>query len=187
MKEWITSDHHFGHKAILTFTPKRYNDNKQEFKSIEEHDQNLINKWNSLISSEDLVYYLGDFAYKCNINYAQYIFWSLNGRKILICGNHDNRLAKKFINCWEEIHQLLRIEIIKENGSKQPILLGHRPFLTWESKCWHFHGHTHGNIEHLNKKLVVPDHHFILIRKDIGIDTNNGYPYNLNNLIKLYE
>jgi len=187
MKEFITSDHHFGHKAILKFTPKRYNDQGQEYKTIEEHDQDLIRKWNSIVSPNDLVYHLGDFAYKCSMSYAQYIFWSLNGRKILILGNHDSKLAKKFTNSWEEIHQLLRIEVLKSNGVKQSILLGHRPFLTWESKCWHFHGHTHRNIEHLNNNLKAPDYHSISIRKDIGVDTNNGYPYDLQSLIDNYD
>jgi calcineurin-like phosphoesterase family protein len=184
---WITSDHHFGHKAILSFTPKRCKDNGEDYKNIEEHDQDLIRKWNELVQPNDIVYYLGDFAYKCSMSYAQYIFWSLNGKKILISGNHDHKLANKFTNSWEEICQIKRIEVTKSNGGKQLLLLGHRPFLTWESKCWHFHGHTHSNIEKLNNNLKAPDHHSIQIRKDIGIDTNDGYPYNLQNLVNSYD
>lgn len=187
MAQFITSDHHFGHKAILTFEPKRLKDDGTQFKSIEEHDQYLIAKWNSMVQPNDTVYHLGDFAYKCSMSYAQYIFWGLNGRKILICGNHDNKLAKRFTNSWDEIHQILRIEVTKANGGKQSILLSHRPFLTWESKCWHFHGHTHGKIEKLNNNLQAPDYHGILIRKDIGVDTNNGYPYDLQKLVNSYD
>lgn len=186
-KEFITSDHHFGHNAILTFEPKRLKDDGTQFKDIKEHDQYLINKWNSIVSPEDTVYYLGDFAYKCNMNYAQYCFWSLNGKKILICGNHDNKIAKKFKDSWNEIYELFRIDVIKSNGVLQHVLLSHRPFLTWENNCWHFHGHTHGKIEHLNNEIVIPDYHSIRIRKNIGIDTNNGYPYKLEDLIKKYE
>jgi calcineurin-like phosphoesterase family protein len=176
MKQFITSDQHYGHKSILIFNPKRLKDDGSEFKTIQEHDNYLIEKYNSIVSNNDLVYHLGDFAYKCNKNYAESIFWRLNGRKILIIGNHDSRIAKKFINCWEEVHELLRIEIVKSNGFKQKVLLSHRPFLSWERSCIHLHGHTHGKIEHLNK-----DH--FLIRKDIGVDTNNLYPYDLEELI----
>src|SRR4030042_2483740 len=167
MKTWITADHHFGHKSVLKFEPTRlWKKDSTLFRNIYEHDQFLIERWNSIISTDDLVYYLGDFAYQCNKLYAETIFWQLNGTKILIAGNHDHNIAKKFTNCWNEIHELLRIQITKENGHKRGIIMGHRQFLSWEiNSCDHIHGHCHGSTP--NSK-----HRF-----DCGIDTNNGYPY----------
>ena len=54
-QRFITSDLHFGHKNILEY-------DKRPFSSIEEHDESLIENWNSLVRPQDLVYCLGDIT-----------------------------------------------------------------------------------------------------------------------------
>lgn len=82
---FIISDTHFSHESILKFEPSR---NTQMLKDgFENHDEWLINQWNSVIAPNDVVLHLGDFAFK-NIQEVQH---KLNGRKILILGNHDRK------------------------------------------------------------------------------------------------
>jgi calcineurin-like phosphoesterase family protein len=169
--KYFTSDQHFGHKAILHFINGRH-----EFSTITEMEDYIIQKWNSVITDEDEVYVLGDFAYKCSKKHAESIFWQLNGIKYLIPGNHDNKLALKFTDCWESIDQIKRVSIILPNGVEQYLLLSHRPFLSWEKKCWHLHGHTHGTIQELNKGLR---------RLDVSVELYDYTPISEEQVIKL--
>ena len=47
---WFTSDTHFNHENILKFC-------NRPFKDITEHDQKLIENWNSKISPDDTVFH----------------------------------------------------------------------------------------------------------------------------------
>ena len=80
---WFIGDTHFGHANILTFeATKPY----RPFSTIEDHDEELIKRWNSVVKKQDIVWMLGDFALsksglKCGLR--------LNGVKKLVMGNHD--------------------------------------------------------------------------------------------------
>ena len=50
---WITSDTHFGHDKDFIWKARGYC-------SIQEHDEDLIKKWNERIKPDDIVYHLGD-------------------------------------------------------------------------------------------------------------------------------
>jgi calcineurin-like phosphoesterase family protein len=81
---FIISDTHFGHKRILDFEPVRLQQMKKDGFNEQDHDEWVISQWNSVIQPTDVVLHLGDFAFK-NLDIQQ----RLNGRKILILGNHD--------------------------------------------------------------------------------------------------
>ena len=75
---FVTSDHHFGSWQM----PRPF----AVFSKDEEKE--LVEKWNSVVGKDDIVYYNGDFA-DCNVkdicNYAK----QLNGQIVLVKGNHD--------------------------------------------------------------------------------------------------
>lgn len=76
-------DLHFGHRNILKFTTR-----KTYVSTIEEHDALIVSNWNEVVrKKEDLVYVLGDVAWTRES--AEIHLPQLNGRKILIAGNHD--------------------------------------------------------------------------------------------------
>jgi Predicted phosphohydrolase len=50
-------------------------------------NEHIKNKWNEMISNDDIVYIVGDFARRDFKNYVN----SLNGKKIFIQGNHGYR------------------------------------------------------------------------------------------------
>lgn len=88
MNTWIASDTHFGHKRIIELA-------NRPFASVEEMDAELIRRWNVKVAPNDLVFHLGD-VFLCGAKRAAEIASQLNGRKILIRGNHDHFTDTKF-------------------------------------------------------------------------------------------
>ena len=83
MTTYVIGDTHFNHKNILKFAAE-----ERPFATLEEHNNELIARWNSVVDDEDTVYHLGDFALGYKTNPQEYLS-QLKGRKILIAGYHD--------------------------------------------------------------------------------------------------
>lgn len=140
MKTWITSDLHFGHKNIMRFCPisrARFHEDLDYMHTA------MIKEWNDLIAPEDLTYILGDVAFMSGYE-ASKIMNRLNGRKILVEGNHDRKTLndKNFRESFEEVHKYLDINY---NGTK--VVMFHYPIAEWDQMhrgSVHFHGHLHG-------------------------------------------
>ena len=169
MNTYITSDPHFGHKNIIKYNPKY-----RQFSSIDEMDSSMMSSWNSLVKPEDLVYILGDFAFH-KPGKATEVAMQLNGRKILITGNHDYDMKlvkyKPFIECFEEI---TNYKEIKFNGHK--ICMMHYPICEWHN-CHHgsimLHGHLHGKPSGLSKYRV----------RDVGFDATGNIVSLLDDIV----
>jgi calcineurin-like phosphoesterase family protein len=161
MMRWFISDTHFGHKKIL-----KYQAATRTFESAEAMDEHMISVWNKHIKPKDLVYVVGDFSFYRDMTINQNILTRLNGKKILIRGNHDigettEYLAAGFAD--------VRDELIMKLSNAQSVLVKHYPYdspwwirlwlrLTgklggWkkyyalypiDKGLWHIHGHHHG-------------------------------------------
>lgn len=83
---WFTADHHFCHANIIKYCGR-------PFRDVHEMDTTMIARWNTLVKPNDLVYHLGDFAL-ASLPVMQEIRKSLNGRIILLKGNHDGSWAR---------------------------------------------------------------------------------------------
>lgn len=96
---WFISDTHFGHANILTF---KDNEGKpiRPFISVEDMDETMVENWNSLIKPKDRVYHLGDVVMNRR---CLAILERLNGRKVLIKGNHDIFKLKDYTPYFEDI------------------------------------------------------------------------------------
>lgn len=82
---FLTSDTHFNHKNII-----KYEHDTRPFNTIEEMNDVLIERWNSVVTSSDTVYHLGDFFMgQTRKNLYEEILSKLNGKIHLIIGNHD--------------------------------------------------------------------------------------------------
>lgn len=156
---WFTADTHFGHEYILDAC-------QRPFKSIKEHDDALIERWNKAVNKHDMVYHCGDFAL-ANCDYICEIIDQLNGQKFLIEGNHDRLtvgIKKRFIT----VERIKEIKVTDEEaGIKQKITLCHYPIESWRSKShgsWHLHGHCHGDLKAIERRL------------DVGVDCHNFNP-----------
>jgi len=110
MKYWFVSDTHFGHSNIIRYTNRPWLrdgdlDEKGNWISKEiakerckEMDEAMIKNWNERVKPEDQIFHLGDFCFKNSPggklgegeqNTAKYYENKLNGKMILIQGNHD--------------------------------------------------------------------------------------------------
>lgn len=173
-KVWFTSDTHFSHENILRFCQRPYND-------VNEMNEDLINKWNDVVGTEDTVFHLGDFAWGGSEVWKN-ILSRLNGHIHLIIGNHDvKNLREGFHKYFESISLQRQITV---EGRK--IYLNHYPFLTWggiyrrdEDKVWQLFGHVHsknGQSGADSSRLL----HLLPTQYDVGVDNNNYRLINFN-------
>ena len=144
MSIWFSSDHHFGHRNIIKFC-------KRPFKDVQEMDEIMIQKWNAVVKPDDLVYYIGDFQISDDPD--KYLP-RLNGRKILIKGNHDyEHPAVIESDHWEETHDILVRSI---NNCK--ITLCHYAMRVWPSAhkgSLMLYGHSHNRLIGSSQSLDV--------------------------------
>ena len=86
-KIFLTSDLHFGHDRGFLYEPRG-------FDNIGDHDETVIQNWNSVVSEDDDVYILGDLMLNDNAHGIECIK-RLNGHLHIIYGNHDTDARKK--------------------------------------------------------------------------------------------
>lgn len=170
-KIWVTSDLHFNHLNILKYEPI-----SRPFETVEEMNEVLIKNWNDRVGADDTVYVLGDF-FMGQLTSIKEIFDRLNGKVILIRGNHDtkNRLAvyeewgievkdieylpykgRYFVMCHFPIASKEFIDMVRRDNSEVIIL----------------YGHVHSNAP---KGYVDGTYH-------IGVDTNDLAPVNIHQI-----
>lgn len=136
-KKFYISDWHYGHKNVLGF------DNRP-FTSIEQMNEELIRRWNSVVSAGDLVYILGDMFW-CTPKIAAPIMEQLNGQKILVKGNHDRWHDSKFDKLFVKIDEYMEIEDEGRN-----VVLCHYPIPCFKNHFYgwiHLYGHVHNSFE----------------------------------------
>jgi calcineurin-like phosphoesterase family protein len=124
MNMFFTGCTHFQHANIIKLT-------NRPFSSVEEMDETLIDNWNKTVGKNDVVYHLGDFAYRGTTSNSD-ILKRLNGRITLIQGNHDPVI-------WG--HKYYEF---KDN--KRLFVLFHYPIEEWNGYyrgAVHIHCHTH--------------------------------------------
>lgn len=135
-KTFIISDTHFNHGNIIKYT-------NRPFTGIRHMNESMIHYWNETVGKNDLVYHLGDFAFSDQRNMMKLVE-SLNGRIIIIRGNHDRRGTGWLLECgFQEVHNILEIG---------PYILSHWPVsVSGINDKINFHGHTHNRILNSNK------------------------------------
>ena len=133
---FLISDTHFGHNNILTFK-KQDGSLLRSFNNIWEHDEFLIEKWNSVVKQQDKVYHLGDLGFK-TFTYLSTILSRLNGTKVLIKGNHDNFKLSQYAQFFKDI---------RATHTLDKLILSHIPIHPYSLDRWqgNLHGHLHSN------------------------------------------
>jgi calcineurin-like phosphoesterase family protein len=126
----MISDTHWSHKNIIDYC-------NRPFLDTNDMDRVMLEKWNSVVKKDDLVYHLGDVAFVNDGDFKK-LMAKLNGRKFLICGNHDRKRATWYMENGFEWAS--RYPIIYDNF----IILSHEPvFLNTNSVFANVHGHIH--------------------------------------------
>ena len=131
---FLTSDTHFGHQNILKLE-------KRPFLDTDIMDKELIKNWNSVVTSRDIVFHLGDVSFHDKKRTTE-IISKLNGKKILICGNHDeSRSNKWWLDCG--FSEVYRYPIVY----KDFFIMGHTPPCYYNDATAYFYlfGHVHSS------------------------------------------
>lgn len=166
---YYLGDTHFGDERIMKLA-------KRPYFSSEEMDNDILRKWNRKVKCDDTVYILGDFA--VDDSSAQ-IVSQLNGRKILLLGNHDNVLSLATLIKFDNVKT---ITTIKDNG--RSVCLCHYPLLSYDRSVYggyHVFGHIHNNENDLAYSLQkkLPNSF------NCGADVVGFTPRTLDELIEL--
>jgi len=84
-------------------------------------NKEMMKRWNSVVSDEDTVYYIGDFSMRFEV--AQIWAPALRGTKILVHGNHDKTWIgrKDFQEYVQKYKNLGFLEIVTEMKLKLPL------------------------------------------------------------------
>jgi len=143
---FFISDLHLGHDNILKFFRPQFND-------ITEHNEFIVDEWNSIVKPKDVVYVLGDVAFDLDgLRHIKYC----NGNKHLIKGNHDNLLVMDYVDVgFQKIEGCMRYK---------EFVLSHVPI---HENCMEFNWrlNIHGHIHEESKN--IPDKRYINVNVDV--------------------
>lgn len=196
MSRFFISDIHLFHNLMLKH---------RGYVSFEEMHQDIINHWNKVVHKGSTVYVVGDFTFG-EFEESKNILNKLNGRKILIKGNHDRKTKRQlktkdwldmgFFDVMDE--DIVKIHSEKEN-KKIEFHLKHYPYSWhWLKKLytqifgkeikrtynqlypkWTEMWHIHG---HHHGGCLVHDNEI-----NVSWETLNGKPISEHEILKIRE
>jgi len=182
MKYWFVSDYHLGHSRVLSLC-------NRPFKNINEHDNVLITNHNSLVTDNDTVIDLGDVGFRCRPEYLADCLSRMNGKRIVILGNHDKPLRQAYKKgLLDRLIERKKIEIVGGETivndkslainkmftiDGQDIFCSHYAVRSWPNAyrgAFHLYGHSHNNLPGTHKSM------------DVGVDTHNYFPWSFDEI-----
>ena len=177
---FFTSDTHFNHKNIIKYEPV-----SRPFVTVEQMNQEIINRWNSVVSNDDIVVHLGDFFMGAlDAEEMARIMRQLKCKNIiLVKGNHD---SKRRIQLMSEVCDRFLVARASPTVSDfyicgQRVILEHCPDPEYVPQdCVAFYGHVHS---------VAPtgwSDEFGFRGYHVGVDTNNLTPVSLEQIGREY-
>lgn len=137
MKNFYISDWHYGHRNVIQFDDRPFAD-------VNHMNATLEYRWNLAVSPEDTVYALGDMFW-CSQEEAEAVLGRLNGKIVLIKGNHDRVHGGVFAKRFSSIRDYAEI-----NDEGRRVVLCHYPIPTFKNhmRGWfHLYGHVHNSKE----------------------------------------
>jgi len=161
---WIIADTHFGHSNIIKYA-------NRPFKDVDEMDQDMIARWNSVVSDGDWVLHLGDFSLASSPLKIKEYFSLLKGNKILLLGNHDRTYTDNF---WLRVG--FREVIARPFIFKDYFIISHES-VDWVSEylpVLNIHGHTHEKTAY-----NLANHHY-----NVSAEAINYTPIQLQTIIQ---
>lgn len=159
-KKFYIADLHLGHHGIFRHCPAT-----RPFDGVEQMDAAIVSAINARVSKDDLLYIVGDFAVSGDAECVRHLFHQINGRKVLVWGNHDldkkGRLNRILRNLPWDQPPTAALETTDE-GCR--VFLHHYACRVWPAchhGSYHLYGHSHGNLPPLGRS------------RDVGIDCSD--------------
>lgn len=169
--QYFTADTHFFHENIITSC-------NRPFTSLEDMNRTLISNWNKTVNKHDEIFILGDLFFRATIEQINSTLQKLNGKKYLICGNHDeyvlhpdfDRSAFVFVKPYHTFQY-----------HKKKFVLSHYPILEWEAKesgSILLYGHVHND---------KPDYYSKILGNNafnVGVDMTDFRPVSIKEIFQ---
>jgi calcineurin-like phosphoesterase family protein len=160
---WIISDTHFFHENIGRYCSRP--DNWQEL---------VIKNWNDLVSPDETILHLGDFALGNKSNF-DLLTGMLRGRLFLIQGNHD-RISKSY--CETRGVTLVKNSLNVEISDQMKLIFSHRPIVPLEDGWINLHGHIHNVPPPPEGSNLGPNH------INMSVEVREYRPWRLGDILK---
>jgi len=171
-KTWVYSDPHFYHRNICKFT-NGDGSKLRPWDDADEMTEDLIRWYNECVSDQDRVYILGDVAF--TVADIRRSVSRLNGRKILVPGNHEPKKMAKYIDLFDDVCGYVQ---------RQGFIMSHIPIHPGSLARWklNIHGHTHSNrVEEVGYPGSA-DPRYV----SVCVEQTNFRPIELDEIIKKY-
>jgi len=152
---WFTSDLHIGHKNITGKSVSKWKSGYRNFNSVTEMNDTIINNINKYVKWDDVIYFLGDFAF-VDVKKIQDSRHRINCQTIhFLYGNHDEdiRNDQKLQGIFTSIKDVDFITVNSQN-----YFLSHYSHRVWPAShrgTIHLYGHSHGSIPDFGKSMDV--------------------------------
>lgn len=174
---YVTSDWHFNHSRAFIYEPRGFN-------SVEEMNEAIIERHNSIVKSDDDVYVLGDLCLGgCEPGITarnQSLIERMNGRLHIVCGNHCTPKRIEMYKMCKNVVEVVYATMVHYRGYH--FYLSHFPTITANlekeslKQCTiNLYGHSHQTTNFYND---------IPFMYHVGVDSHNCYPVLLDNAIE---
>lgn len=185
-KIFFTSDLHIGHRNILNFCHRPFQD-------IKDMSEKLIANWNGAVGEEDIVFDLGDMFWWDSRHDVKRFIEKLNGHIYKVPGNHDMNCKRLFELCDPEkvtiLEDCVTVWIEGIGNRVVELCLCHYPLMTWPHRgngVINLFGHIHSgplsgaSMDVPGKDLTLWPHQ----QYDVGADNNNYTPVEIREIYK---
>lgn len=179
-KTFFTSDTHFNHYRIAKYCDRPY-------ESKEEMNNTLIENWNNVVPEDGIVVHCGDFALTEGKSFKDYekIAKKLNGRIILIRGNHDR--VPVIIEDNPDSKFIAVVDMAKLTINNSSFIASHFPLLAYPSD-YNIFGHVHTLKDGLCHGLDSDINHRLRpTQYDVGVDQNGYKPLTFKELQTIFN
>ena len=163
---WIISDTHFFHENI-----GRYCNRPKNWQDL------IIKNWNDLVSPDETVLHLGDFALGNKGNF-DLLTGMLSGRLFLIQGNHD-RISKSY--CETRGVTLIKNTLTVEITDQMKLIFSHRPIVPLEDGWINLHGHIHNVPPPPEGSNLGPNH------INMSVEVREYRPWRLGDILNIIK
>ena len=167
---YFTSDTHWNHANIIKYC-------NRPFPDVHTMNKALTENWNSVVTPEDDIYQLGDFAFG---NDPEKYMKFLNGNIISIRGNHDtDKACKKWIQKMEFEYGgykfLLNHRPVYIPGTTDPFNDADRSNINLDKYDYILCGHVHEKWK-INQKNI-----------NVGVDVWDFKPVSIDEIIEFIK
>jgi calcineurin-like phosphoesterase family protein len=185
---FFTSDTHYSHANICKATT-RWPDshNARNFKSLDAMNATIVNNINEVVGENDILIHLGDWSFGGFEKIEEFRSRLVCKNIHLVLGNHDHHIERNkgdVQKVFASVHHYINLEVHRTNKTlidKYKFVLMHFPIASWhglKDDVIHLHGHIHLTP---NKRIAAGK------AMDVGVDGNNLYPIELNEVLRLMK